>query len=413
MTAITTRGRKRFFSSVTGYFDQTYAGRYFGVILAELARIEPASLLRILDAAGLKLPDTYIEALLDGKLVIDLEWWFPDKSRRADLALYLEKSHPILLAEVKVEDGLSERQLDDYISFVKRSKSQSETQLKHQTQFLFLSRYAPLLKDAKVLQVAVSDRMPVGELRHGQLHQILDGCGDTVTRMLREYLEDVGMTYQNIDLKKDRMAIIHMGSRILGMDNAGHGRVRSHSSIDLVPNLMERFFGNIEVLATLTYTTNRKIFGNRFRRDFLADRVFDMPKRVRARSFSNKPKARITESEKEKDVLESLFVTGGTLWFYSSGRFICPKKRWAYLSIGCYVEMEASKKPDYGLFAEFEWSGGSDVEWDKRASYETFSKFPNESSAQQMLWRILRTAQTKAKREAPPPYRTIFERFVV
>jgi hypothetical protein len=141
---------------VTTYFDQTYAGRYFGVILAELARIEPKSFLQILKASGLELPASYNEALLAGDIVIDLEWWFPDKSRRADLALYLEKQHPILLAEVKVEDGLSERQLDDYISFIKRQRAT-------RTCFLFLSRYAPLLKDSKLLQRAISDGMPVGE----------------------------------------------------------------------------------------------------------------------------------------------------------------------------------------------------------------------------------------------------------
>lgn len=62
----------------------------------------------------------------------------------------------------------------------------------------------PLLKDSKILQCAMSDGMPVGELRHGELHRILTGHGDTVTRMLLEYLEDVGMKADPRPLRKNR-----------------------------------------------------------------------------------------------------------------------------------------------------------------------------------------------------------------
>jgi hypothetical protein len=68
--------QKRFFSSVTSYFDKTYAGRYFAVVLAELARIEPKAFLQILEAAGLELLSSHADALLAGDIVVDLEWWF-------------------------------------------------------------------------------------------------------------------------------------------------------------------------------------------------------------------------------------------------------------------------------------------------------------------------------------------------
>ena len=102
------------------------------------------------------------------------------------------------------------------------------------------------------------------------------------------------------------------------------------------------------------------------------------------------------------------------MWFFAFGLFICPKDEWAYLSIGWYIEFEvAAKNPQYGLFAEFEWRGGRDVEWDRRAAYEYFSKFPSEPTAQQILRRVLKEAQAKVKRVAPPPYRAIMSRLVV
>jgi hypothetical protein len=402
----------RFFSSVTSYFKAKYEGRYFAVTLKELARTEPEVFLQIIKKAGLSFTEAHVDALLERELTIDLEWWFPDKSRRADLAVYLEKDDPILLAEVKVEDGLRARQLDDYISYVKKSTARSDRRTKRYKNFLFLSRYPPRLTDSKLLQLAIKNGMPVGELRHGQLHQIMSGYGGAVTRMLLEYLEDKGMTYQKIDLrKKDRAAVIHMGSSVLGMRMKGLGRYRSKSSIDLVPNLMERLFGNIEVLGTSVYFNNRQIFGNRFRRDFSVYRECDLPKKVRARVFSDKRKTTTTEDEKTDDVLESLSVVGGQLLFYAYGSFICPKGKWADLSIGIYMEL--GKKNSYWLAAEFEWRGGLGVAWEKRASYEVFSKFPEESAAQLMLWRVLKNAKAKTMRLAPPPYRAIFKRLVV
>jgi hypothetical protein len=368
---------KRFFSRVTRYFDRAYEGRYFSVILAELARIEPMAFLEIIKAAELEIGEQHTEALLAGGLDIDLEWPFPDRQRRADLALCLANQQPVLLAEIKVEDDLREGQLSDYLSFVNQQKRKSRI-----TYFLLLTRYPPIKNaDSDAIEKAIKAKMPVGQLRAGQLRQILDGHGGTVARMVCEYLEDVGMTYQTINLKQDRSALIHMCYRMIGIYGARQGRIRSQSSIELIPVLMTRLLGNVEVLATWLYTASREKFGNRFCRDFSIER----------------------ESNKGDRPTE------GSVWFYASGRFNCPKNKWAYLTIGYAVWMEP--KPSYGMFAEFEWGGGSNVDWDDRAACETFKKFPNESDAQQMLHRVLTQAKTKAVQEAPSPYRQIFRHF--
>jgi hypothetical protein len=106
-----------FFSRVRTYFDKKYSGRYFSVILAELARSEPRTFAAIVEGAGIKLSGQFLKSLNAGELTIALEWRFPDTRRRADLAVYSDPAHPILLIEVKDEDGKKSNagQLKDYI----------------------------------------------------------------------------------------------------------------------------------------------------------------------------------------------------------------------------------------------------------------------------------------------------------
>ncbi len=374
---------RRFFSRVTRYFKSTYAGRYFSVILAELARIEPNAFLKIIEAAKLKLPEKYIDALKSGGLNISLEWSFPDKRRIADLVFYLKKDAPIFLVEIKVEDELRKGQLKAYLSLVANGiKNSKRNGGDHLPCFLLISRY-PLKEstDIDAIASAVKRKMPVGELRAGRLHQILRSHDGIVTRMLLEYLEDVGMTYQTLDLKHDRNSLIHMAYKMIGMDRPRQGRVRSHSSIEAIPNLMAQLLGNVEVLATWLYSERRSSFGShRFRRDFEIDR-----------------------EEQNGSII------GGGVWLYASGSFDCPRQKWARLYIGYGVTMEP--KPYYGMFAEFGWSGSSNIPWDNRADYEEFKSFPDESKAIEMLRRLVKSARAKAIRSSASPYRKIFQRF--
>jgi hypothetical protein len=372
---------RRFFSRITGYFKSRFEGRYFSVILTELARIEPKAFLEILKAANLTLPNQHAKDLLSGGLDIALEWRFPHKRRIADFALCV-KDNPVLLAEIKVEDDLHKGQLDDYLSIVCQGVEHPSTGIQRPC-FLLLSRYPPKdASDSAAIETAAKAGMPVAQLRAGHLHKILEDHGGTVTRMLCEYLEDVGMTYQAIDLKQDQSALIHMCYKMIGMPSGGQGRVRTSSSIETIPNLMARLFGNVEVLSTWLYSERRNSFGNRFRRDFYIDR---------------------DEVNVEGE------ASGGSVSFCGIGRFNCPKKSWAYLSIGYLIWMEP--KPSCGLFAEFEWNGGEKVNWEKRAAYRTFAKFPDEPKAIEILRDILNEARTNAIATAPPPYRQIFRRF--
>lgn len=375
-------GTTRFFSRIRRYFKSKFAGRYFSVILAELARIEPNAFLQIIEAAKLTLPERYIDALKSGGLNISLEWRFPGKQKRADLVLHVEENVPIVLIEIKVEDELRKGQLNAYLSLVANGINNSKRNGSDRLPcFLLISRY-PLKESADINAVASAfkKKMPVAELRAGRLHQILRSHDGTVTRMLLEYLEDVGMTYQTVDLKHERNSLIHMAYKMIGMDGARQGRIRSHSSIEAIPNLMSQLLGNVEVLATWLYTERRSSFGSqRFRRDF--------------------------EIEREE---ENGSIVGGEVSFYASGSFDCPKQKWARLYIGYSVGMKPT--PYYGMFAEFLWGGGSNICWYDRAHYTGFKSFPDESEAIEMLRRLLKSARTKAIRSSVPPYREIFER---
>jgi hypothetical protein len=254
----------RFFSSIRNYFDAEYTGRYFGIILAELARSEPDDFAAIIRKAGIKLPKQHMQSLSAGELTIDLEWSFPDNKRRADLAVYLDRKHPILLIEIKAEDGLTksnEAQLKDYVWFVEKTNRIKSKREDH-THFLLLSRYIPRDEDASQIQKAKTKKLSVRQLLHGKLHKILAGKGDSVARMLREYLEDVGMTYRDdIDLKKDGKALHYMFDRLLGMSShEGLARIAGAPTIEAIPRLMETFFGNLAVLANLTESEGRSRF---------------------------------------------------------------------------------------------------------------------------------------------------------
>jgi hypothetical protein len=384
-TPVAANFSKRFFSRVTGYFDRKYEGRYFSVILAELARSEPRAFLEIISAANLEIPDQHVEDLVCGRLDVDLEWSFSNGRRKADLALSLGNEHPIMLAEIKVEDELRKGQLNDYLSLIRRHMKRRNSKTGKPTPcFLLLTRYPPGDNaDSEAIEKAIRDKMPVGQLRAGQLHGVLNGYSGPVTRMLCEYLEDVGMTNQAIDLKRNRSALIHMCYRMIGMHGARRGRVRSNTSIELIPTLITRLLGNVEVLATWLYAGRRESFGKRFRRDFEV---------YRKSNNGYRP-------------------VGGSVWFYAAGRLVCPKDKWAYLSVGYILWLEP--EPAYGMFAEFEWHGGKEVEWNDRAAYETFKTFPDESDAQQMLRRVLKQAKARAARHARMPYRQIFERFEI
>ncbi|MGH6877543.1 MAG: hypothetical protein ACREHV_09230, partial [Rhizomicrobium sp.] len=266
--------QNRFFASLKNKFKATYAGQYVAVIVAELARIDPASFAKIVTGSGLMLEPEDRKSLLAGELTIALEWPFPGKqrgkNRRADIALYRSREEPILLIEIKDEDGRQKAnvaQIRDYLAFIRKRNVLRGTSKR--TAFLLLSRYAVRVEDAQLLAHAKMGGLPIGTSRHSESHKLLQGADGEMARMFREFLEDSGMTYREIDLKKEMSALVFMSKQMLGIEKK-LGRTRSSASVEAVPDLMRRFFGNLDVLGNWAFekNNNRELFTQRFRRNF-------------------------------------------------------------------------------------------------------------------------------------------------
>lgn len=103
---------KSFFSRFKNNLNLDFGGRYFEVILAEVVK-EEKSLLRIL------FPSLDGKIIKNDELEIDIECMFPSDSREtefriSDLVVKYRGKYVALL-EIKYEDELREKQLDDYI----------------------------------------------------------------------------------------------------------------------------------------------------------------------------------------------------------------------------------------------------------------------------------------------------------
>src|SRR5579872_473796 len=95
-----------FFKSIRGYFKAEYNGRYFSILLRELAQNEPDSFCRIVISARNESHNIWKEltdGIINGELSADCEYHFhvrkKTKTRRADLA-FLRGNDPVALMEV-------------------------------------------------------------------------------------------------------------------------------------------------------------------------------------------------------------------------------------------------------------------------------------------------------------------------
>jgi hypothetical protein len=84
-----------------------------------------------------------------------------------------------------------------------------------------------------------------------------------------------------------------MFNRLLGMSSReGLGGIAGAPTIEVIPRLMETFFGNLAVLGNWVYASNSEVLGNRFRRDLYISPEYDIPQNA----FSEK----LTTVEKKR-----------------------------------------------------------------------------------------------------------------
>jgi hypothetical protein len=229
--------------------------------------------------------------------------------------------------------------------------------------------------------------------------------------MLLEYLEDVGMTYREINLKQNRKALIYLSTRILGMKKrSGLGRSSGASSIEAMPKLLESFFGNLAVLGGWVQAHNSDLFSRSFRRHLLVQPNYDIPKRIISRNRKIAVEKTIAEVKKNVEVI------GGVIWLFSEGTFRCPSGKWAGIDFGYWYYILRGEAPTFGVYADFWWRGRDyEVEYAAEEPYseETLLSFPDETKVQMKLRDCFRKAKKKALKLAPVPYKGIFRKFVV
>jgi hypothetical protein len=100
----------RFLKRVQGLLATECAGRYLAFLLHELATSEPDAFVSIIKASGAKHDRSITAAKLQsGDYRVEVEWTLPrvagQKIRRADLAIVDSVGEPVLLIEIKEEDG--------------------------------------------------------------------------------------------------------------------------------------------------------------------------------------------------------------------------------------------------------------------------------------------------------------------
>jgi hypothetical protein len=401
---------ERFFFNIRNYFRQKYHGRYFSILLQELAQNEPTSFRSILEhiKQDSEWPgwDDVAARICKRELTVTREYKFskPDQRRRhADLAL-VDEQIPVLLFEVKEYDGnnpYNPAQLTDYLTWVS-----------DKTGFVYISRFAPEPDAARRILAKRKTGAPVASIRYHEIYNALKAnlkrkpdC--PLTRMICDYLEDIGVgTYRVIDLKKEGTYLAFLLTQMLGFPHQqGMGKLHSDLAVSKAPELMRELFGNLEVLGEWARYKNRKLIGTRFARKLA----------IEPEVSHKKLRRKLRDSGDEVDELPDgiqKYVEAGTISFKASGHIrnsSMPPGVYLIVEIGYWLYMEKNDKRIYpGLYSYFY---GSHLDWDKTLSEKNLKRFPDQRSAEAELKGLLRQSLKKALQVAHGPTRTALKQF--
>jgi hypothetical protein len=231
-----------FLRNLQGKLDKQYDGRYFQTILAELATSEPKSLNDILKKGKIKVD------VANKKVTAELLFTGKTQSRLADLAVLDKQNNRLLLVEIKVEDGLKSNaeQIRDYINYIRQNTPS--------TWFLFLSRYEPHLDDECELAKGKKRGVKIATLKFAELYGALDPS-KPLARMLRTYLEDIGVTYQDLETEQAEKALRYLAKRALQLpENPGLKGLGGGAVVDGVSEVIEALVQNLKTLGDWLYS---------------------------------------------------------------------------------------------------------------------------------------------------------------
>ncbi len=265
-----------FFRVIQSHLSSEYSGRLLGLALYELGRQEPASFAYFIS----KIPGVtkeFSHRIRKGGARFEREWPYMPK-RRSDLAVLMGEE-PILLMEIKeadVDAPGNPAQLDAYIAFIRTRPNPVE--------FVHLSRYPPLKAQSTLTRE--SARGNVHDIRYRALfealqeheqNQLKKGQKVPVARMIREYLEDIGVAaYRKIDLKTDRRALTFLVAQMANFAyrGTGFGRLQGDGTLKLGLELLNRMLGNVNVFADWVHESNFSNNSQRPGRKFYVNQAY-------------------------------------------------------------------------------------------------------------------------------------------
>jgi hypothetical protein len=327
-----------FFKQVQNKFNASYAGRYLGSILEDLGRHDSSSFGAVIKASGINLPIA-IEAA-----IIKQNWPFQGlvKNRFADLAVLTPGGEPLVIIEIKERDGKdksNERQIQDYIRFLKKyKKAKGKTRW-----FLFVTRYEPRPDDEHELAKAEKQGFRIRRIRFAKIHEALSPARP-IARMVREYMEDVGVTYRDLDFDFIK-PLKYLTATTTNVSAKGLGNLEGAKTVGRAAELFDTFLNNAQVLMTWLQELNKDVVkSQRPKTNFSARPNYNLKS---LKSFNkhidkvdvNKAKFGSKAYNECADRIDHC-VNGGAIFFYSELELRTHKgSAWVSMELGYVSEL--------------------------------------------------------------------------
>lgn len=400
-----------FFTSIRGYFDSKYDGRYFSILLRELAENEPRSFSTLIDRIALTSSSTHWRAICDGlrdrtlNAVCEHGFLGNTNRRRSDVA-FLREKRPLLFIEVKEFDHSNQtnpEQLADYLALVRDDVG-----------FVYVYRFLPKPELCKGISRAIKQRKPVALLSYEEIYTALREqipADRPIAKLVCSYLEDIGVgIYREIDLKGEQgPAAKFLLAQMLAFPHAaGMGRLQGADNVRAGPELMKELLGNVEYIGELIRDANIKIIPQHFNQRFWIEPKFDHKKLRNVLRESG-------------DVIEELppgiwrYVKGGSIYFQSLGT-IRLQKNLPYdrlnVTVGIGLELDIGGKVKTYVYSSFH-HGKQFSEDDTYDNSDYLRSFPTQDVALRLFSKCLKQSLKLAQKQAHGPVASALRDFDV
>lgn len=398
-----------FFASIRGYFKSEYNGRYFSLILRELAQHEPKSFCLLIDqlaaASRLKFWKGISKGLMTGELTVECEQSFQglSKKRRADLAI-VRGEETVVLIEVKEFDHLNPENPDQLADYLRR--------VSHARGFIHVYRFIPRLDQHRKIEHKRRKGWPVATLSYDEIYKALRSSKDegrSLGALICHYLEEIGVgIYREIGTP-DSKALAFLMVQMLGFPHqTGMGKLYSEATVQRGPPLLTTLLADLEVVGEWVRRSNEKIMKTRCSTRFVIEPWLDHKKLRRG----------ISKSGDKVDTLPGRFrnyVGGGFVYFYATGSLSdkhSPQGEWLRLELGFGLEQEKGAS-SVRVFAFTDFYGNHLKSDDTYEESKYFKKVPKEHIALAVFKTCLKVSTRKAIKLSNGPSKVLLKKFVV